>query len=456
MIIRELRIMEGAKAFIEQQYEAVNQLNLALSQKIKQLTAIQETSKAILSVPDLDRLLSVIMNILCDVCRINHAVIMRVDKKAGHLEYIHSAGFEDDVPDGIINHKVPLCLVDNIISRVAGTGRSEYAPITGRPQSQREYIGGAMAHLPSEFVVPLITRSKVIGVIAVDAADATGVPEETRNTLEFFAPQIAIAIQNATFYKSLREQMVALKQSHTLLKRAEKLSYLGNLAARLAHEIKNPMTAITTFMQMLPEKYDDEEFRKDFYAIAMEETHRINNLVNELLDLAGTRESHFESADLHDLIRGRIRLLQVQSKSKNIRITQDFDANIGRVVMDFEKINQVIYNILANAVAFTPEGGKIEVVTVNHTETGQPGVIRIIIKDNGPGVDPSLQDKIFDPYFSTRHKSDIHSGTGLGLFIAQENMADHGGSIEVSSRLNAGATFTLTLPNPSENPILNE
>jgi polar amino acid transport system substrate-binding protein len=96
--------------------------------------------------------------------------------------------------------------------------------------------------------------------------------------------------------------MVELKRSHSLLSRSEKLAFLGDLAARLAHEIKNPMTAIGTFIQMLPYKIDDEEYRVNFHKIALEETNRVNNLISELLDLANIRESRFESTNLHELI----------------------------------------------------------------------------------------------------------------------------------------------------------
>ena len=442
--------MENDKKIIEQKYEEVNRLNIALNQKIKQLMAIQETGKAILSVLDLDQLLTVIMNILANICSINRAVIMLVNRKKRRLEYCHGAGFGGKVPNAIKNYKVPLGRVSNIISRVASTGRSEYVPEVERSNLRKTNIVLSLAQPTSAFVVPLITRSKVIGVIATDAVEGSGVPKETRETLKIFAPQIAIAIQNAKFYSKLKQQMIALKKSQALLKRAEKLSFLGNLAARLAHEIKNPMTAIGTFMQMLPTKYDDEEFRKDFYAIAMEETSRINNLLTELLDLAKTRESHFECVDLHELIGKMMLLVSAQSKAKKIRIIQRFAENIGMVKVDPEKIKQVIINILANALDATPEGGWIELAT--REKDGKAPVIHIEIADSGPGINPTHTDKIFDPYFTTKHKSDMHSGTGLGLFIAYQNMQDHGGTIEVINRADAGAAFLLTLPVSSNDP----
>ncbi len=287
----------------------------------------------------------------------------------------------------------------------------------------------------------------MIGVIATDAVDGKDVPRETRETLEVFAPQIAIAIENAKLYSRLQEQMEELKQSHALLSRTEKFSFLGNMAARLAHEIKNPLTAIGTFIQMMPQKYNDEEFQKGFHKIAMEETHRINNLITELLDLVKTKESHMKLNDLRGLIDSMVLLVSPQSNAKKINVSCQFDPNIGQVWMDSEKMKQVVLNILSNAVDFTPEGGKIELIIKNCAEKEKQATVSIEIKDNGPGIPPSHIDKVFDPYFTTKHKSTMHSGTGLGLFIAHQNMQDHGGMIEIRSDTSGGTIFTLNLPN---------
>ena len=437
---------EKDKEIIEKKYEEVNELNIELNQKIKQLLAIQETGKAIVSVLELNPLLTVIMNILSNVCQINRAIIMLVNEEERCLEYIYAVGFDGEVPEEIKNYRVPLRRVSNILARVTNTGRPEYVPEVKSSSLRRENIILTYGNPISVYVVPLITRSKVIGVIATDAVAEEGVPKETRETLETFAPQIAIAIENARLYCKLQEQMEELRKSHVLLSRAEKFSFLGNLAARLAHEIKNPMTAIGTFLQMLPQKFNDEEFRTNFYKIAMEETTRVNNLITELLDLINTRESHFELNNLHDLIDKMIFLISPQSKAKDIGIVRKFDTSIGEVKMDSEKMKQVILNLLSNAVDFTPERGRIEISTAKESMNGSKESIRIEIKDNGIGIHQSMMNKIFDPYFTTKHKSNMHNGTGLGLFIAHQNVQDHNGTIEVRSEVDKGATFILTLP----------
>ncbi len=446
-VIREtIKEMEADKKIIEQKYEEVNRLNQELNRKIRQLTAIQETGKAILSVLDIEELLGVIMNLLSSVCQINRGIIMLVNEESASLEYIHGIGFDHQTFEAIKDYKVPLHRVSNMLVRVASTGRSEYIPEIKESSLKRDNILLRQGRPVSAFVVPLITRSKVIGVMATDGIDGKGVPQETREILEIFAPQIAIAIENAKLYKSVQDKMEELKHSQALLSRAEKFSFLGNLAARLAHEIKNPMTAIGTFIQLLPHKYDDEEFRRDFYQVAMEETMRVNNLITELLDLVRPKESHFAYGDLHELIKKMILLVSPQSRGKQIEIACQFDEAVAQVWMDSEKVKQVILNLLANALDFTPQGGNIRVVTKHQVEKDGHRRAVIAVKDSGVGIPPSDINKIFDPYFTTKHKSSMHKGTGLGLFIAHQHIQDHGGTIEVSSNVNKGATFIVTIP----------
>jgi signal transduction histidine kinase len=119
---------------------------------------------------------------------------------------------------------------------------------------------------------------------------------------------------------------------------------------------------------------------------------------------------------------------------------------IGKVWMDQEKMKEVILNLLSNAIEFTPEGGQIRIATSRNDEHGKAGGVRIEMEDNGIGIAEDQVESIFDPYFTTKHKSSMHNGTGLGLFISYQNIRDQGGAIDVESRLNHGTRFILTLP----------
>ncbi|MFC1862432.1 ATP-binding protein [Thermodesulfobacteriota bacterium] len=444
VLLETLSEIEEDKKLVERKYEEVRRLNSELDQKINQLQAIQETGKSILSILDLDDLLADILGIISNVCLINLAVIMLVNEEENCLEFAHGIGLRDEIIDEVKDYRVSLYHLDNILVRVVNSGQSEYVSDVESSNLRKENILIAFVKPISAYVVPLLTRGNVIGVIATDAVNGKGVPKETREVLEIFAPQIAIAIENARLYRKLKEQMAEIKESNALLNRTEKISFLGNLAARLAHEIKNPMTAIGTFIQMLPYKFDDDEFRNDFYNIAMEETKRVENLISELLDLVKAREPLFELIDLTALVDKMILLISAKSDVNSIKIIRRFDPNIGKVWVDPEKMKQVILNIISNAIECVPKGGKVEILIKKDLSRGKD--IFIEIKDNGPGIPPSIIDKVFDPYFTTKHKSSMNSGTGLGLFIAHQNMQDHGGTISVKSSVNKGARFTLRLP----------
>ncbi len=446
VLMETIQEMEKDKEIIEEKYKEVNQLNIELNRRVRQLTAVQETGKAILSILELERLLSVIMNLLRNVCRINRALIMIVNEENNRLEYMYSSPFEGDISMALRSYTIPLDRVSNILARVANTGKPEYVAEVKSSLLHQENIMLRQVRPSSVYVTPLITRSKVIGIIAIDGILGQGIPAETRETLEVFTPQIAIAIENARLYESFQEQMEHLQRSQALLSRAEKFSFLGNLAARLAHEIKNPMTAIGTFIQMLPGKFDDAEFRNEFYAVAREETERVNRLITELLDLVKTRESRFSRESLHHLIDRMVLLVSPQSRAKNIRIECSCDPRIDKVWMDQEKMKEVVLNLLSNAIEFTPENGNIRVATTRIMESGRTGGVKIEIEDNGIGILEDQLENVFDPYFTTKHKSDMHSGTGLGLFISHQNMQDQGGTIEVESRIGRGTRFLLKLP----------
>ena len=446
LLMDTLEEIESDKKIIAQKYEEVYQLNAELKNRINQIMAIQETGKAILSILDLDKLLSIIINLLSNVCKIDRALIMLMNDENNCLEYLHGMTLEGEIPPEIKNYRVSMNNTNNMFVRVASNGLPEYIPKINESNLKKEDVIVSYGKPVSAYIVPLSTSGKVVGVIAIDGIGEHGVPKDTRESLDLFAPHIAIAIENARLYSELEEQMQELKKSHSLISRAERFSFLGHLAARLAHEIKNPLTAIETFLQMFPQKHNDEKFKNDFYKIAVEETKRVNSLISELLDLVKKKESRFEYSDIHLLIDKMILLISPQTKNKKIEVIRKFSLDIGLIKIDPEKMKQTILNLLINAIEFTPEEGKIEVRTFKSKKEQTSGTITIVIEDNGIGIPESMVDKIFDPYHTTKHKSSHHSGTGLGLFIAYQNIEDHGGTIEVKSKINEGTTFTIELP----------
>jgi signal transduction histidine kinase len=426
--------------------QGLSYLNTQPAQKVDKFLTEESRGKAILSQLNLDQLLNSIVNFLSNGLEINRALIMLVNEHESYLEFVLGAGFGSRVPDEVRDYRIPLSQADNVLVRVTNTGRPEYVLQGKRSRKRKKDLLLTHINPTSVYVIPLMTRFRVIGVIAVDAVGYDGGPEEYCESLKVFAQQISLAIENASLHRRLKEQDRELKKSHAMLSRAQTLSFLGDRAARLAHEIRNPMTAIQTFVQMLPRKFNDEEFRKNFYEIVMEETTRVNSLITGLLDLVRTKKPGFAFNDLNELIDKMIFLISPQSNAKEIQIIRDFDHDIGLVWVDSEKIKQVMLNLLSNAVEFSNQGGQIEVLTRQCTEIRKPRRIHIEVKDNGMGIDASMIARIFDPYFTFKHRSDIHKGIGLGLFISRQSIKELGGAIEVKSQPDQGTTFLLTLP----------
>lgn len=252
--------------------------------------------------------------------------------------------------------------------------------------------------------------------------------------------------ENARLSGLLRKRTEEVERSRAMLGRAQKLSFLGNMAARIAHEIRNPLAAIATFAQMLPEKYHEDAFRTEFKEIALGETTRINNLLTEFLDLAKPRKSSFERLNLHELIDKMVLLLSPRIKKKGIKVYRNYGKEVGDIVVDEQKIKQVVLNILSNAVEALRAAGYIRISTGSDVDSKGRGRVWVEVRDNGCGIEEGQMGKIFEPYWSTKEQGPGSGGAGLGLFIARQNMEDHRGGIEVLSRPNRGAAFVLRFP----------
>jgi signal transduction histidine kinase len=429
------------------QFDDSHRLNRELQLKMRQLIAIHETGKAILTVLDLTELLSSIMKILASVCHIRRAAILWVNEKENTLDHLFAAGFDREILDKLGDYRVALKRQDHLLVRVVSSGRSFLISDSCSPLFGDAHTPPSVSTFSSLAGVPLQTQNRVMGVLATEARGPNGISAETFETLELFAPQIAIAIRNATLYHQQQQQMAELNQSRALLCRAEKLSFLGDLSARLAHEIKNPLTAIGTFLQMLPARMEEPEFRDEFYGIAVEETARINRLVAEMLDLVKPVDPLYQPTDLHDILERMMLLVSPQSRGKNIDLRSDFDPSIQTVNTDPGKLKQVVLNILTNAVEFAPINGNVSVRTLRRAADTADAEICIEISDSGPGVAAEDAEKIFDPYYTTKTRSRISGGTGLGLFIAAKNMEDLGGVVRLGpASPKRGAVFAIVFP----------
>ncbi|MEE9503691.1 MAG: ATP-binding protein, partial [Thermodesulfobacteriota bacterium] len=216
----------------------------------------------------------------------------------------------------------------------------------------------------------------------------------------------------------------------------------------LAHEIRNPLVAIKTFTQLLPERFDDDEFRDHFLHVTAGEVDRISSLVNELLEFARPSQPNLNKEDLNQIMEKMLLLVASASHEKNLEIVRDFHQSLPPVVLDKEQIKQVFLNILLNAIDATSENGTITVGTKLVKKNGYQDAVKIMVRDTGKGIPKEDLERIFTPFFTTKHQ-----GNGLGLAISHQIVQEHHGSIEVESEESKGTTFCVTL---SVNPLLTQ
>jgi len=245
-----------------------------------------------------------------------------------------------------------------------------------------------------------------------------------------------------------RERLTAEKiESMRKIARANRLASVGTLAAGVAHEINNPLVAISTFMQMAPEKRkaDDREFWDDLYQIAIREVNRIRDLVAELLAFSkftGEGGLALKEVSVNALIKEMVKFIEPEARKKTVQIKQALAENVPAVQWDPDRIKQVLLNLLLNALQATAQGGSITVTTESVEENATNRYVRIAVADTGTGISSDNLEKLFSPFFTTKGRE----GSGLGLMTCHHIVDQHRGSIDVESQLGVGTTFRLNLP----------
>jgi signal transduction histidine kinase len=248
---------------------------------------------------------------------------------------------------------------------------------------------------------------------------------EDLNLLNIISDQLAIAIKNAKLYKE--------KVS------SEQLASIGMMSATFAHEIRNPMTSLKTFAQLMPEKYVDAEFRNHFSKIVINDIERIDTLIKDYLDFTSQEKSSgFRLINITEVIDQAVEYVnnKLGNDMSSITIEKEYSSNEIYILGDWKKLKQVFSNIITNGCQAIGSEGKIK---VNIRETDK--FVDISVADNGVGIDIKDLSNIFDPFFTTKEM-----GVGLGLAISKRIIEAHEGKIKVESKLSEGTTFTVSLP----------
>lgn len=296
-------------------------------------------------------------------------------------------------------------------------------------------------------VAPLLTRNRLLGVLVLGAHNPRWrLPAWRRPLLIQVAEQVALAFHNAVLYRAQGER---LEQLH----RAERLAAVGQLAAGVAHEIRNPLTAIRSTLQYLqktdaagPEAAVGRSEDRALMADLLEEVDRINGTISALLGM--TRSGPFQPhrLDAATVLEGAVRLVEAQARQQTVEVVRRYTADQYFVHGDGGQLRQVLLNLLLNALQAMPEGGRLTV----EARVGSPGpgsleeetpVVELRVRDTGVGIPAARLRTVFDPLFTTKRE-----GTGLGLSICHGIVERHGGAMFLESREGSGTVVTVRLP----------
>jgi two-component system NtrC family sensor kinase len=281
-----------------------------------------------------------------------------------------------------------------------------------------------------EVVLPLRIEDRVTGVVLLARnRDFLLISTEDLQLLATAAASASVALENSRLSAELR-------RSEAVLARANRLSSIGTLAAGIAHEVRNPLTAVKTFLDLLPERQDDRDFVDQFRQLSLGELKRVTDLINDLLAMGRSTTTQRAVISLDDCIEPVVRLVENQARNRQVQIVFESAPNVAPVHVDADQLKQIVLNLLLNALDASPPETTVTIRTFEDADG--PG---FEVEDQGVGIASDRVDDIFEPFYTTKK-----AGTGLGLALVHQMIVEHGGTITVDSEVGQGTLFTVFLP----------
>lgn len=236
---------------------------------------------------------------------------------------------------------------------------------------------------------------------------------------------------------ALNGMLDRLEQARVALVRSEKLGLAGLMAARVAHDIRNPLSSIKMQTQLLRARYQGDADAHEMTSSVLHDIQQVESVIQDLLELARPGELRLEPMSVNLVVRDALRQLSAQFSHRRIAVDATLDDQLPHVLLDALRFKQVLLNVLNNAAEAMPRGGAVRVIS----RLDGDGAVCLQICDDGTGIDPQILERVFDPFVSTKR-----DGMGLGLVNAKAVVHSHGGSIALENRRPRGACATITLP----------
>jgi two-component system NtrC family sensor kinase len=436
LIVATLSLVSGLFADLQRGIEKVIGRALFPAQHDAYET-LTEFSKSLVTILDIRSLSEEIIRTLVNVIGVNSASLYLFDTE--QQVYVLASSHNVKPLDGSTEKLASRDPLPHHLAYTQAILVGEELEQTGR-NGLLAPVARTLQNLHSEACIPFVNKDRLIGFCSLGPRRGNAMySQEEIGLLTTLAQNAAIALDNAMLYEDL-------KRSQILMRRTDRLRSLETIAGGFAHEIRNPLTSIKTFVQLAPDRKDDPEFIGHFSQVVSEDVDRIERLIQEILDYARYMEPKFTEEDLNDVVASCLYFIEVKADSKSIQIEKVLASDLPTVMLDRQQIKQVLLNLFLNAMdAMAEKGGRLTVRTHRLTKSGASWV-QIEVTDSGSGISPSDLEHIFDPFYTTKHESGEREGTGLGLTIVHQIVQEHYGYIEVKSQVGSGTTFYVNLP----------
>jgi len=456
-------------------YREAQALAQANQLKVQQLSTLYNLASALMSTVKTERLLHIMMRSLTSPTGLNFSRAILFLLSEDGLALIARMGMgprdrkdarrADDLPreaqengeaaEGEEFRKLLWKDVERLSLPISGSGCLvakavlEKRPVrtgTGCGPSSPEPARWFCGNHPDAFAaVPLVFKGEARGAIYVDNQfREREITDEDIQILTMFASEACLAMENASLYESLENALMNLRATQGRLVRSEKLAALGEMAAKIAHEIKNPLTVIGGFAARLARKGQKKELdgatSGRYTRIILKEVQRLERIIHQTLYFSREVVPALKHVDLNDEIREALTMFREDLEEARILTDLDLSAETPNISADPDQLRQVLWNLVSNAIQAMEDGGRLTVASRPALPDEGDGVV-FLVGDTGGGIPHDVVHNIFNPFFTTKAK-----GTGLGLPIVHAIVEKHGGSIQLDNREGKGVTFSVFLP----------
>ena len=296
-----------------------------------------------------------------------------------------------------------------------------------------------LKYFQNGLILPLIIKSRVKGLLAL-SGKVSG-EDFTTDDVEFLsilANQFIVALENARLYESEKNALDELRKAQRQLVLTERQAAIGELSAKIAHEVNNPLGIISNYLHLADRDLATPKEAAEHLDVVRTELDRIARIVRQLLELHQPQKAEKVPTDVVRIIKDVLALLERQLADQGIEIVRRFGRSVPKIAAAPEQLRQVFLNLIINARDFMPGGGRL----ITAVET-TPGGLKIAITDTGPGIPTENLNRIFEPFFTTKETG---SGIGLGLSVCLGIITEHGGTITARNVPENGAQFVIILP----------